>query len=234
MDEAPRVTEGLERARTLGRQGQDEAAKQAYIEVLRQDPRNFSALNELATLAWSGGYRSAARTAYSQAVAHHPDNVVARVNLGNLLREDQDVAGARAQYEAALALDPELHEAHQGMAWVLGELGLDAADEHRRRGFTGRAKVTQPYRGTGRGVPIVLLVSARGGNIPTRLWIDDRRFTIHAIYADYYDPALPLPPHDLIMNAIGDADLAPRRSGAPRRLRRAAPRPSSIGRRWSG
>ncbi len=207
MDEAPRVTEGLERARTLGRQGKDEAANQANNDVLRQDPRNFSALNELATLAWSGGYRSAARTAYSQAVAHHPDNVVARVNLGNLLREDQDVAGARAQYEAALALDPELHEAHQGMAWVLGELGLDAADEHRRRGFTGRAKVTQPYRGTGRGVPIVLLVSARGGNIPTRLWIDDRRFTIHAIYADYYDPALPLPPHDLIMNAIGDADL---------------------------
>jgi len=218
MDEAPRVTEGLERARTLGRQGQDEAAKQAYIEVLRQDPRNFSALNELATLAWSGGYRSAARTAYSQAVAHHPDNVVARVNLGNLLREDQDVAGARAQYEAALALDPELHEAHQGMAWVLGELGLDAADEHRRRGFTGRAKVTQPYRGTGRGVPIVLLVSARGGNIPTRLWIDDRRFTIHAIYADYYDPALPLPPHDLIMNAIGDADLCAQALGCAEAL----------------
>jgi Tfp pilus assembly protein PilF len=161
MDEAPRIAAGLERARTLARQGQDEAAKQAYIEVLRQDPRNFNALNELATLAWSGGYRSAARTAYSQAVAHHPDNVVARVNLGNLLREEQDVAGARAQYEAALALD---HEAHQGMAWVLGELGLDLADEHRRRGFTGRAKVTQPYRGTGRAVPIVLLVSARGGN----------------------------------------------------------------------
>jgi hypothetical protein len=203
----PRVAEGLERARALAGQGQDEAAKHAYMELLRQDPRNFSALNELAALAWSGGYRSAARTAYSQAVAHHPDNVVARVNLGNLLREEQDVAGARAQYEAALALDPELHEAHQGMAWALGELGLDAADEHRRRGFTGRAKVTQPYRGTGRGVPIVLLVSARGGNIPTRLWIDDRRFTIHAIYADYYDPEQPLPAHALIVNAIGDADL---------------------------
>jgi len=207
MNDAARIAEGLEQARTLARQGQDEAAKQSYVAVLRQDPRNFNALNELATLAWSGGYRSAARTAYSQAVAHHPDNVVARVNLGNLLREEQDVAGARAQYEAALDLDPELHEAHQGMAWVARELGLDAADEHRRRGFTGRAKVTQPYRGTGQGVPIVLLVSARGGNIPTRLWIDDRRFTIHAIYADYYDPEQPLPAHALIMNAIGDADL---------------------------
>ena len=96
MDEAQRPAEALERARTLARQGQDEAAKQAYIDVLRQDPRDFSALNELATLAWSGGFRSAARTAYTQAVAHHPDNVVARVNLGNLLREEQDVAGARA------------------------------------------------------------------------------------------------------------------------------------------
>jgi tetratricopeptide (TPR) repeat protein len=207
MDDALRIAEALERARSLGRQGQDDAAKQAYLEVLREDPRNLPALNELATLAWAGGYRTAARTAYLQALAHHPDSVVARVNLGNLLREEQDVAGARTQYEAALALDPQLHEAHQGMAWVLGELGLDGADEHRRRGFTGRALVTQPYRGTGQGVPIVLLVSARGGNIPTRLWIEDRRFTIHAVYADYYEPDRPLPPHALIMNAIGDADL---------------------------
>jgi tetratricopeptide (TPR) repeat protein len=206
-DEALTIAAALERARTLARAGQDDAAKQAYIEVLRRDPRNFDALNELATLAWSGGYRSAARTAYTQAVAHHPDNVVARVNLGNLLRDEQDVAGARAEYEAALALDPELHEAHQGMSWVLGELGLDGAEQHRRRGFTGRSLVTQPYRGTGQGIPIVLLVSARGGNIPSRLWIDDRRFTIHAIYADYFDPAQPLPPHALLMNAIGDADL---------------------------
>jgi tetratricopeptide (TPR) repeat protein len=208
MDDTPRIAEGLEHARALARRGQDEAARQAYVEVLRQDPRNFGALNELAALAWSGGYRSAARTAYAQAVAHHPDNVVARVNLGNLLREEEDVAGARAQYEAALALDPDLHEAHQGMAWVLGELGLEGADEHRRRGFTGRATVTRPYRGTEQGLPIVLLVSARGGNIPTRLWIDDRRFTIHAIFADYYDAEQPLPPHALIVNAIGDADLA--------------------------
>ena len=206
-DEALGIDAALERARSLGRTGQDDAAKQAYIEVLRQDPRNFNALVELGTLAWAGGYRSAARTAYTQAIAHHPDNVVGRVNLGNLLREEQDVAGARAEYEAALALDPNLHEAHQGMAWVLGELGIAGAEEHRRRGFTGRSLVTQPYRGTGHGVPLVLLVSARGGNIPTRLWVDDRHFTIHAIYADYFDPDRPLPPHALVINAIGDADL---------------------------
>jgi Tetratricopeptide repeat len=200
-------TEALERARSLARHGQDEAAKAAYVEVLRLDPGNFGALNELGTLALKGGFRSAARTAYARAAALHPQNPIARVNLGNVLREDNDVGGAREQYQAALSIDPELPEAHQGMAWALGELGLQGAEDHRRRGFGARALVTQPYRGAGEGTSLVLLVSARGGNIPTKLWIDDRRFTIHAIYADYYDLERPLPPHALIVNAIGDADL---------------------------
>lgn len=203
------VPQALERARALVRQADDEGAKQAYLDVLRQDPTNFSALNELGTLALAGGFRSAARTAYRQAIAHHPRSAVARVNLANVLREDNDPDGAREHYEAALAIDPELHEAHQGLAWVLTELGLEGADHHRERGFAGRALLTKPYRGTGTGVPLLLLVSARGGNIPTRLWIDDRRFTIHALYADQADPALELPAHDLAVNAIGDADLCP-------------------------
>jgi hypothetical protein len=201
------VLEALERARALVAQADDEGAKRAYLDVLRQDPANFFALNELGTLALAGGFRSAARTAYSQAIAHHPANKIVRVNLANVLREDNDPIGARLHYEAALAIDPDLHEAHQGMAWVLTELGLGGAEHHRERGFSGHALVTQPYRGAGDGVPILLLVSARGGNIPTRLWIDDRRFTIHALYADYADPGLELPPHDWVVNAIGDADL---------------------------
>ena len=207
---AQRILATLERARALARQAQDEAAKQAYIEVLREDPTNFCALNEIGTLALAGGYRSAARTAYLQAVAHHPGNAVARINLANVLREEQDVEGARAHYEAALAIEPALPEAHQGLAWVFGELGLEGAEAHRQRGFEGRALLTQPYRGTGRGVPLIQLVSARGGNIPTRLWIEDRRFTIHAIYAEYFDLDRPLPPHALVVNAIGDADLCER------------------------
>jgi hypothetical protein len=201
------VPEALERARALAAQADDEGAKRAYLELLARDPTNFFALNELGTLALAGGFRSAARTAYSQAIAHHPGNKIARVNLANVLREDDDPSGARVHYEAALAIDPDLPEAHRGMAWVLTELGLGGAEHHRERGFTGHVLVTQPYRGVGAGVPILLLVSALGGNIPTRLWIDDRRFTIHALYTDYADPAVELPRHDLVVNAIGDADL---------------------------
>jgi hypothetical protein len=201
------LAEALERARALARRAEDEDAKLAYVDVLRQDPTNFFALNELAALALAGGYRSAARTAYLQAVQHHPDNKIARVNLANVLREENDLPGAKLHYLAALSIDPDLHEAHQGMAWVLKEQHQEGAEEHWQRGYSGHALVTKPYRGTGAGVPLLLLVSARGGNIPTQLWIDDRRFTIHAVYAEFYDQKLTLPPHALVVNAVGDADL---------------------------
>ena len=203
----PDIGGTLERARALAAQAEDEAAKQAYIEILRQDPTHVSALNELGTLAFSGGFRSAARTAYLQAVRHHPGNKIVRVNLANLLREERDLAAARLHYEAALAVDPDFPEAHQGMALVLDELGLEGANRHWHRGFSGHAVVSKPYRGTGRGVPLLMLVSARGGNIPTQLWISDRQFAVTAIYAEFHDPGLPLPPHALIVNAVGDADL---------------------------
>ena len=99
------LAEALERARALARRAEDEDAKLAYVDVLRQDPTNFFALNELAALALAGGYRSAARTAYLQAVQHHPDNKIARVNLANVLREENDLPGAKLHYLAALSID---------------------------------------------------------------------------------------------------------------------------------
>jgi hypothetical protein len=197
----------LERARRLAGAGDDEAARQSYMEVLRAEPTNVSALIELGNLALTGGFRSAAKTAYAEAIRHHPANPVARVNLANVLRADKEAAAARVHYEAALAIDGHLHEAHQGMAWVLQDIDRDAAERHLRLGFLGRALVTKPYRGAKVGIPLLLLVCARGGNIPTDLWINDRRFTIHAIYPEFYDPHLALPDHALVFNAIGDADL---------------------------
>jgi hypothetical protein len=201
------MREELERARRLTHIGEDEAARQAYMDLLRNEPTNVYALIELGNLALAGGFRSAAKTAYAEAIRHHPANFTARVNLANVLRADNDSAAARLQYEAALAIDAHLHEAHQGMAWVLKDIDSDAAERHLQLGFLGRALVTKPYRGAKVGIPLLLLVCARGGNIPTDLWINDRRFTIHALYPEFYDPRVALPRHALVVNAIGDADL---------------------------
>jgi hypothetical protein len=198
----------LEQARRLASTGQDEAAKAAYLELLRRDPTHFSALNELGTVALATGHRSAALTAYRQAVLCHPGNPVGRVNLGNMYFHDSDFGAARQEYQAALGADPGFAEAHQGLARVLEELGeKSAAAPHWEKGFAGRALVPQRYRGTQAPVRALLLVSARFGNVATQLILDDRIFETVALFVDFYDPAQPLPPHALVFNAIGDADL---------------------------
>jgi len=201
----------LQRARRLTAAGEDQAAQQAYIEVLRRNPTHHAALDELGTLAYAGGFRSAARTAYLQLVQHHPDDKRGRVNLGNLLYEEGDSENAALHYRAALRIAPDFAEAHQGMARILSAAGDEAAAaEHWRKGFEGHALVYKPYRGSGTAVPLLVLVSARSGNVPSELWITHRHFTVSAIYAEFYDPATPLPPHALVVNLIGDADIGAR------------------------
>jgi tetratricopeptide (TPR) repeat protein len=198
----------FERAALLAALGQDDAASAAYLDLLRRDDGHFGALANLGGLALKGGHRSAALSCYRQAVAHHPKSGPARVNLANLLLEDGELTEAREHYEAALAADPDLPEANQGLGLLLFALGEDgAADVPWRKGFTGRSLVPKPYRGEGPPVRVLLVVSARGGNIPTAQILDDKIFAVTALYAEFHDPALPLPGHDVVFNAVGDAEL---------------------------
>jgi hypothetical protein len=202
------ITPLLERARGLAATAQDDAAKAAYLELLRLDPRHFAALVELGSLALASGHRSAAQTAYLQAVQCHPDNAIGHVNLGTLYLQYGELAAAREQYEAALRIDPDCAEAHQGLARALSELGEHAAAQpHFVRGFTGRSLVLQRYRGSEPPIQVLLLVSVQLGNILVRAFLDDRVFQVAALYAEFHDPQTPLPPHALVFNAIGDADL---------------------------
>jgi tetratricopeptide (TPR) repeat protein len=196
----------LFKARQLLVDGDDIAARQAYLDALHFDPRHPVALTELGGLAHTGGYMSAAREAFRQAVRFNPDYLPARLGYGDLLCEAGDPAAACLHYQAALVIDADLPRAHQGLARALHALGEDGG-EHWRRGFAGHAVVSQCFRGAGAGIPLLMLVSAVGGNVSMRHWLDRRVLGVTAIYADFFDPADPLPPHTLIVNAIGDADL---------------------------
>jgi hypothetical protein len=95
---------------------------------------------------------------------------------------------AREHYEAALRADPGHAEAHQGLAYVLAELGdEEGAQWHRRKGFEDRPVIALPYRGEGPPVSLLLLVSSRGGNIPTRHLLDDRVFQTFVVAPEFYD-----------------------------------------------
>ena len=197
----------VNRARVFAMKGEDEAAKKAYLDALHLDPTHFAALTDIAALAHASGHRSAALTAYRQAVQYHPSNPIGRVNLANLLFEDGDLSGAQSHYKAALAADPDFPQAHQGLAKLLTERGDGTARLHWQKGYVGHAVVPKRCRSVKPGVPVLLLVAAQLGNMPTRRWLDDRIFAVTEIFVEFYDPADPLPPHALIVNAVGDADL---------------------------
>ena len=187
----------VERAALLNALGRPFDARQAYLEVLKRAPTHFGALNDFGALLSATGHRRAARTVYFEAVTHHPDNPMAHVNLANLLLRSGETASARAHYEIALRLDADHPHAHQGLGNLLAELGdLEGAEFHRRKGFQEQFITTLPYRGTKPPIPLLLLVSAYGGNIPTASFLDNRVFLSSVCVAEFYDPRVPLPPHD--------------------------------------
>jgi hypothetical protein len=186
--------------------GETERARQAYLDVLARDMSHAGALAGLGDLLFAAGYTSAARTTYTQAVAAHPHDPAARARLGHLLRLSDEPALARAEYEAALAQDPACVEAHQGLSYLLDGIDEAAAARHRDLGFSSRALTSTAYRGHGRPVRVLRLVSARGGNIPTRHILDDRVFATDTLVVEYAAADLALPAHDIVFNTIGDAD----------------------------
>lgn len=198
----------FERASLLREQGLFDEAKADYLELLRRKPDDFAALNDFGTLVLKAGYREAARSLFGAAVRHHPDNPTGHVNLANLLLALGEFAAARRHFEAALRVDPDHVHAHRGLGDLLAASGDEAgARLHRDKGFRNRYLTTLPYRGAGRPVSVLLLVSARGGNIPTGAILDDRSFRTTVLVTEYADANAPLPPHDLLFNSIGDADL---------------------------
>jgi Flp pilus assembly protein TadD/glutathione synthase/RimK-type ligase-like ATP-grasp enzyme len=202
------VTLEVERAALLGALNRREEALAAFIAILHRAPTHFSALNEFGALLTSMGSIDAACRVYSEAILHHPDNPMAHINLANLLLRGSRYEQAREHYETALRLDPDHAQAHQGLGAALADLGERArAADHFRKGFRGHAVSTLPYRGDKAPIRLLQLVSSGGGNIPTSLFMDDTRFLTTVVVADFLEPNTALPPHQLIFNTIGDADL---------------------------
>jgi len=129
------------------------------------------------------------------------------VNLGNTFLDTNELEIARAHFEAALRSAPNQPEAHQGLSYVFARLGDEAAAaRHRELGFRDRAIAVFPYRGQVAPKRALLLVSASGGNVFTTDFLDDRVYATTRIFCEYFPETEPLPPHDIVFNAIGDAE----------------------------
>ncbi len=183
-------------------------AKSLFLEVIKVAPRHFGALNNLGKLLFELGYATAAKTAYTAAATYHPNELSARLNLGNVLLHLDELPSAKEQFYIALELNQDLTAAHQGLASVFQRQGSEErAAYHRDKGFRGHPLLTLDYRGQGNPVPLLVLASATGGNVPWYSLINQGTFHTTIIVVEYFDPDSPLPPHRLVFNAIGDADL---------------------------
>ncbi len=179
-----------------------------YMAALKINPTSAPALLGLGALLSRTGARSAAQTVYRQLCACHPDDPAGHVGLANLLHEAGEPEAAWQYYHAALAVQPGYPEAHQGLGNLCAARGdTRAAWAHWRAGYTKRVFNHWAYLGAAPPVRVLLLISILGGNLRARQLLDDKVFAVAAVAMEFFTPAHELPPHDLVFNAIGDADL---------------------------
>jgi tetratricopeptide (TPR) repeat protein len=199
-----------ERAGIMFSQGRLAEASQDYLAVLNKQPRHFGALNDYAVLLTETGQFKAARHYFSLAVSTYPKQIDGHLNFADFLLGQCDYATAKTHYQTVLELAPKHAAAHQGLSLALAGLGDQAgANLHRDMGFRDQAVLTWPKRGAEPGIPLLILSSAFGGNIPIKHLLDNRKFEATVILSEYFATATPLPPHKLLINLIGDADLCP-------------------------
>jgi len=199
----------LQEGRLMEQKGRVEEAKAIYLTLLQDEPMHREALNDLGNLLFAQGRSAEARPYYEAAVASHPRDPMSLVNLGNLLMKLRELTGARKLFEGALDVDPDYRPAHAGMSFVLSDLGeLEVAAKHRCIAFQDHCVVSSPYRGAQPPIMVMELVSTIGGNIRTQEFLSDRIFKRFLVATEFYHSGTVLPPHDLVVNAIGDADVA--------------------------
>ncbi len=74
-----------------------------------------------------------------------------------------------------------------------------------------------PYRGSGKPISLLVPVTLGAGNVAVDRLLDDSVFATTKLVVELHGDA-PLPPHDIVFNAIGDADSAGTALDAAQRL----------------
>jgi glutamate/tyrosine decarboxylase-like PLP-dependent enzyme len=199
-------------ARLLERLGRTDDARAHYLSLLELDPAHIASLNNLGNLLLSTLTTAGTEQAhqlYLRAIAADPTHLASRANVGNLLIKQGQLAAAHDHFLAALAVDPTYRPAHAGLSFLLADLGDPAAAaQHRQKAFADRAVVVAAYRGSQPPIIVLELVSTTGGNMRTDEYLSDRVFQRILIATEFYTPGTVLPPHHLVLNAVGDADTA--------------------------
>ena len=169
-------------------------------------PSDFAARNDLGLKLWNEGKRKEAFAIFLENAERFPTNATAHSNLAFVFLRAGALNEAKSEYENALRLEPTHADAKRGLAAVLAQIGKTGASELREIAGSENAITVLPYRGSRKPINVVLLVSLGSGNLHLEKLLDDRVFATTKVVVELFAANSPLPPFDMIFNAIGDAD----------------------------
>ncbi len=107
--------------------GELEAARQAYLSLLGEQPDHADVLHRLGNIELRYGQLQSAEQRVARALQLQPDAAGYQITLGNIFRAAQKPEAALAAYRAELAARPDFAIAHQQVGLMMLETGESAA-----------------------------------------------------------------------------------------------------------
>ena len=132
-----------------------------------------------------------------EAATRFPQSSLALTNLGYFYILRGEPALALEAYEAAVLANPANAEARRGLAVAKSQCGLAAQ---------GDSIAIVPYRGDGEAVRVLVPITLGSGNVVTDRLFDEHVFEVTKLAVELHPLEAALPEHDVVFNAIGDAD----------------------------
>ena len=113
----------VEQGEALYQEGRIEEARDCFLAVVAENPRDARALNDLGAVCLALGRESEARVWFLKAVEIAPDYIDARFNLAGFLLSREEWGLAGAQLEEILKLEPQNPQAIKELAQVFSRTG---------------------------------------------------------------------------------------------------------------
>ena len=123
------INQILKKAITLHQEGNFEEAKQLYHSILKTQPSNLDANNNLGVLLIAINKADEAEVCFKKVIELKPDFVEAHHNLGNALDKLNRLDEAEVCFKKAIELKPDFVDAHNNLGNILMKLNrLDEAE----------------------------------------------------------------------------------------------------------
>jgi tetratricopeptide (TPR) repeat protein len=208
-DPSATLAELAQRGSWLRGEGRFGEAADAFAAIAAARAADWLAQHNAGAVALEAGRLDTASHFLAAAAEQHP-NVGSLTLLGHVRALRGEMPAARAAYAAVLRIDPQNFDANWGIFEVAQLLDDNpAALAHQRAALAVRSLVSIPAKRQPARLTLLELCIAGSfqANVPLDFILDTEHVDVLKLYLGEH-PIPPLPPYDLVFNAIADAPNA--------------------------